>query len=168
MRERKSRPRVHNACDSYPLFWTWLLATKSPCMRLFPLFLAWPLSKEELVPGSSDPSHNPHLFSTQPCTGVRDKDPSLFKCGASLFFEIGQNSDDSPYQLSLLLSKHPKGQLDPPVSGSHFFGQRRSVMSRFLDQRWSVGSPCWLRTPQNCILARWSNLGLAGRRPALA
>ena len=27
---------------------------------------------------------------------------------------------------------------------------------------------CWLRTPQNCILAQRSNLGLAGRRPALA
>ena len=83
--ERKSRPRVHNACDSYPLFWAWLLATKSPCMRLFPLFLAWPLSKEELVPGSSDPGHNPHLFWTQPRTRVREKDPSLLKCGAPVF-----------------------------------------------------------------------------------
>merc|ERR1712004_237351 len=27
---------------------------------------------------------------------------------------------------------------------------------------------CWLRTPQNCILAQKSSLGLAGRRPALA
>ena len=76
-------------------------------MRLFPLFLAWPLSKEELVTGSSDPSHNPHLFSTQPRTRVRDKDPSLFKCGASLFFEIGQTSDDSPYQLREGVKKNP-------------------------------------------------------------
>ena len=27
---------------------------------------------------------------------------------------------------------------------------------------------CWFRTPQNCILAQQSSLGLAGRRPALA
>ena len=27
---------------------------------------------------------------------------------------------------------------------------------------------CWLRTPQNCIQAQRSSLGLAGRRPALA
>ena len=78
------------------MFWTWLLATKSPCM-----FLAWPPSKEELVPGNS--SHNPHLFWTQPRTRVLDKDLSLFKSGDSLFFEIGQTSDDSPYRLSLLV-----------------------------------------------------------------
>ena len=54
-------------------------------------------------------------------------------------------------------SKHLKSQLDPPVGDVTFLHHRRSVRS-----------PCWLRTPQNCILARWSNLGLAGRRPALA
>ena len=53
-------------------------------------------------------------------------------------------------------SKHLKSQLDPPVGDVTFLHHRRSVRS-----------PCWLRTPQNCILARWSNLGLTGRRPAL-
>ena len=64
-----------------------------------------------------------------------------------------------------LQSKHLKGQLGPRVG--HV---------TFLDQRRSVGAPCWspdarsktLRTPQNCILARRTSLGLAGRAPAYA
>ena len=68
------------------------------------------------------------------------------------------------------------GQLDPPVGNGHIFGSKvvswisLLVTSHFLDQggrldlpvgdvtflhhRRSVRSPCWLRTPQNCILAR--------------
>ena len=41
------------------------------------------------------------------------------------------------------------GQLDPPVGDVTFLHHQRSVRS-----------PCWLRTPQNCILAWRSNLGL--------
>ena len=37
----------------------------------------------------------------------------------------------------------------------------------FLHHRRFVRSPCWLRTPQNCILARQSSLGLAGRSKGL-
>ena len=33
---------------------------------------------------------------------------------------------------------------------------------------WLISWFCWLRTPQNSILAQRSSLGLAGRRPALA
>ena len=46
-----------------------------------------------------------------------------------------------------MISKHLKGQLDPPVGNGHVFGPKEvswtplSVTSRFLDQWRSVGPP---------------------------
>ena len=77
---------------------------------------------------------------------------NFMTCG----IQLEKWSQNSPEHMSPK-SKHLKGQLEPPVLEVTFLHHRRFVTS-----------PCWLRTPQNCILACSSNLGLAGRRPALA
>ena len=56
---------------------------------------------------------------------------------------FGVKWHESPF-----ISKHLKGQLDPPVSDGHIFGSKvvswisLLVTVTFLDQRWSAGSPC--------------------------
>ena len=56
------------------------------------------------------------------------------------------------------ISKHLKGQLDPPVGNSHVFAPKDVSWISLLVEN----------TTKNCILARRSSLGLAGRRLALA
>jgi hypothetical protein len=46
------------------------------------------------------------------------------------------------------------GQLDPPVSDVTFLDQGGQLDPPVSDVTFLDQSPCWLRTPQNCILAR--------------
>ena len=61
--------------------------------------LAWPLSKEEFVSGSSDPSHNLHLFSTQPHTRVGTKIRACSIVAPSCFSKLARPLMIHPFDL---------------------------------------------------------------------